>query len=60
MMNINTTLLWRVDWIHRNGYQAPTYYVEAKTRREALALAKEKSRFTDFPKTWFCRIIAER
>jgi len=59
MMNIKSTLLWRVDWVHRNGYQAPTYYVEAKTRREAIAEAKAKSRFADFSKTWFCRIICE-
>ena len=44
--------LWRVDWVHRNGYQAPSRYVEAKTRKEAHAEAKESSRLADFPESW--------
>jgi len=44
--------LWRVNWVHLNGYQAPTRMVEAKTRKEAMKLAKESSRLADFPKSW--------
>lgn len=45
-------LLWRVDWYHRAGYQAPYQFVEAKTKKEAIKLAKEASRLGDFPKIW--------
>lgn len=53
------TSLWRVTWIHRAGYQAPFYYVEAKTRRKAILAAKERSRLKDFPKTWYCKVNDE-
>lgn len=59
--------LWKVDSTHQMGYQAPTYFVEtmyevvsSKSKREnlekemkqALELAKEKSRLADFPNKW--------
>ena len=44
--------LWRVDWNHRNGYQAPYQFVEAKKKKEAIELAKQSSRLADFPKSW--------
>lgn len=44
--------LWRVNWVHTNGYHAPTRTVEAKTRREATELAKKSSRLADFPQSW--------
>jgi hypothetical protein len=69
MVITNQTRLWRVEWIHRSGYRAPHYWVEAKigrnkegkvdekqTRRNAVQAAKQKSRLGDFPKTWYCRI----
>lgn len=43
---------WRIDPIHRSGYSAPHYWVEAKTKKEAIKLAKEHSRLADFPKVW--------
>ena len=52
-MNTNNNRpLWRVVPIHRSGYSAPHYWVEAKTKKEAIKLAKEKSRLSDFPKSW--------
>jgi hypothetical protein len=57
------TLLWRVEWLHRRGYYAPTYWVEApkgntrgKSRRNAIIAASECSRLGDFPENWFCKI----
>jgi hypothetical protein len=49
--------LWRVEWVHRNGYQAPYRFVEAKTRREATKLAPLTSRLADFPDSWSFRLI---
>ena len=43
--------LWRVEWNHRNGYQAPSQYVEAKTRKEVTEITL-KSRLKDFPEQW--------
>ena len=70
-MVTNTKIrLWRVDWVHTSGYRAPHYWVEAKigrdekgreemkkSRRNAIKVAKEKSRLSDFPKTWSCTIL---
>lgn len=72
-MNKNSQIrLWRVDWIHRSGYRAPFYWVEAKTgrnkqgkvdeketRKNAIKVAKQRSRLGDFPKTWYCKITEE-
>ena len=49
--------LWRVEWTHRNGYQAPYRYVEAKRRKEAIELAKETSRLVDFPESWSYNLV---
>ena len=49
--------LWRVEWTHRNGYQAPCRYVEAKRKREAITLAKETSRLADFPDSWSFKLV---
>lgn len=51
MDNENQLRLWRVLWVHRNGYQAPTQVVEAKKRKEVIDFAKEQ-RLADFPKSW--------
>ena len=45
-------LLWRVDWNHRAGYQAPYRFVWAENKKEAGKLAKESSRLADFPEFW--------
>lgn len=53
--------LWRVDVIHEMDCQAPSFWVETKTNvnktreeaeNEALKIAKEKTRLSDFPKSW--------
>lgn len=63
MVKIPKTLLWRVTWIHRNGYSSPIYWVEtnnqrdnSRNRKAAVKEAKLKSRLADFPKTWYCRV----
>jgi len=56
-MNTNSKQwFWRATWVHRNGYLAPTYYVEAKRRKDAIKLAKERSRLASFPKQWYVYI----
>ena len=49
-------LLWRVDWNHRAGYQAPYRFVWAENKKEAGKLAKESSRLADFPEFWSYRL----
>lgn len=48
----NPIQLWRVEWNHRSGYNAPSTFVEAKTKQEAIQLAKKESRLGDFPEQW--------
>lgn len=48
--------LWRVVWNHKNGYQAPSQYVEAKTRKEVAEIANE-SRLKDFPEQWSYALV---
>ena len=48
--------LWRASFVHRNGYEAPCKYVEAKTEREANRLARLSSRLLDFPEKWSFRL----
>jgi hypothetical protein len=58
MENRNVIQLWRVEWTHRNGYQAPHQYVEAKTRKEAIKLQQNtSSRLSDFPDSWSWNLI---
>ena len=45
--------LWRVEWTHINGYQAPYRFVEAKTRREATKLAPTQGRL--FKNIFVCK-----
>ena len=69
MITYSNSRLWRVEWVHRSGYQAPHYWVEAKlgrlnngridekeTRRNGIKEAKKRSRLSDFPETWYCKI----
>ena len=45
--------LWRVDWVHLNGYRAPSRYVEAENYNKAHRMVlEEKFRLGDFPKFW--------
>lgn len=54
MKTSSNSRLWRVEWVHRSGYQAPSQYVAAKTRMLAIRLAKSNSRLGDFPESWSC------
>jgi hypothetical protein len=51
MKNDEQLRLWRVEWVHRNGYQAPSQLVEAKRRKEVIPFAKAY-RLADFPEKW--------
>lgn len=51
--------LWRVEWVHRDGYQAPHGFVEAEKREEAVKLQKKtKARLKDFPESWSWKLLA--
>lgn len=57
MMSTKTEiLLWRVEWVHRAGMIAPFQMVWAKDKKEAIQLAKSKSRLTDFPEFWSIKL----
>lgn len=56
MKNEQQLRLWRVLWVHRNGYQAPSQLVEAKTKKEVVPVAKD-CRLADFPESWSYHII---
>jgi hypothetical protein len=57
MMTTSQNRLWRVEWIHINGYQAPYQVVEAKTYEDAHAGAKANAgRLGQFPNTWSFRL----
>jgi hypothetical protein len=57
MHNSNSERLWRVAWVHRNGYLAPYQYVVAKKYREAHRMVLEtKPRLLDFPESWSFRL----
>ena len=56
MSNDNQLRLWRVLWVHRSGYQAPSRVVEAKTKCEVISEAK-KQRLADFPEQWSYHLI---
>jgi hypothetical protein len=56
MKDKNQLRLWRVVWVHRSGYQAPSQLVEAKTKKDVILLAKEQ-RLADFPESWSYHIL---
>lgn len=61
MENREVYRLWRVDWVHLNGYLAPSQYLwlKAQNRGERKKLnqwAKENSRLADFPDEWYFTI----
>jgi hypothetical protein len=66
-------LLWRVEWVHRNGYPAPYQFVwsekpaNPKDQRQWDAMMKEVhkrakmgSRLGDFSKSWSYRLVRIR
>ena len=56
MMTKSKFLLWRVEWNHRAGYQAPYQLIWAEKKKEAIDIAKSKSRLADFPLYWSYQI----
>ncbi len=54
--------LWRAQFVHRDGYTAPRFYVETllpdyeKAKVEAIKAAKDQSRLGDFPKSWSVKV----
>ena len=53
MESNNRLRLWRVEWVHRNGYQAPYQIVEAKKYKEVHKFIMESgSRLLNFPNSW--------
>jgi len=59
--------LWRVDIISKAGYQAPYFIVETsaylkyKAESEAISIAKERSRLSDFGNDWtFTAVCLEK
>lgn len=45
-------LLWRVELVHRNGYQAPSVLLEAERSNVHKAVKGLHLRLLDFPKAW--------
>lgn len=56
MKNENQVRLWRVFWVHRSGYQAPSQLMEAKNKKDVVSEAKQQ-RLADFPESWSYHII---
>jgi len=45
--------LWRVSIVHRNGYEAPSQLVEAKSKEDVHKEVKKLNlRLMDFPQSW--------
>ena len=59
MKNDEKLRLWIVLWVHRFGYQAPSQFVEAKTKKEVIPVVKT-SRLADFPEHWSYHIVDTR
>jgi len=62
MKKTTNNRFWLIEWYHFRGYSAPQYHVETTihnvdlAKKEAIRLAKQLSRFTDFPKSWYFKI----
>lgn len=54
--------IWRCTFVHRDGYNAPSFYVETdlpdfdKAKIAAIVAAKQRSRLADFPKVWSVKV----
>lgn len=60
MKNVKHVLrLYKVEWVHENGYHAPHSFVEAETKEEAVKLQKQtKARLSAFPESWSWKLSA--
>lgn len=57
MGTIDPIRLWRVEVVHRNGYQAPSILVEAKKKDVHTEVRKLNLRLLDFPESWSYHVI---
>lgn len=61
MMNkIPKYLSWRIDWYHRDGYQAPSQYLDVENTVWAKKEVREfahNQRLADFPKVWSYKLV---
>ena len=61
MIHQEVKRLWRVSWVHRNGYRSPDKFVWAKLERRmpnvekrfVIEWAKTASRLSYFPDQWY-------
>ena len=57
METTNFIRLWRVDLVHRNGYQAPSILIEAKKNEAHKEVKKLNLRLLDFPNSWSYQLV---
>jgi hypothetical protein len=57
MRKINPIRLWRVEVVHRNGYQAPYFIIEAKKKDIHAEVKNLNLRLLDFPEKWSYRVV---
>ena len=57
MSNSRRLRLWRVEWVHKDGYQAPYRMFEAESRKAAHTMAQQGTLVSRFPNSWSYRLI---
>jgi len=57
MKTISKIRLWRVEIVHRNGYEAPAIMLEAKKDEVHKNVQNLNLRLLDFPNKWYYRLI---
>jgi len=57
MKTIDFVRLWRVEMVHRNGYQAPSILIEAKKKEIHKEVKKLNLRLLDFPNSWSYQLV---
>ena len=57
METVDFIRLWRVEMVHRNGYQAPSILIEAKKKDVHKEVKKLNLRLLDFPNSWSYHLV---
>jgi len=57
MKTISKIRLWRVEIVHRNGYEAPSIMMEAKKEEVHKDVQKLNLRLLDFPNKWCYHLV---
>lgn len=57
MRTNNPIRFWRIEVVHRNGYQATYLLIEAKKKDIHAEVKKLNLRLLDFPEKWSYRVI---